>query len=201
MEVSLESRKSNTTERLCQGPRLGLLVQKTDQQHSWPVSRVQLPSPFQAPCPHHHSSHLLSQFCRRCNCLGVLGKGAGAARSLHQKLTALSVCAFSSSLLSCLFPVCQHQPPPSPNLAYDHRCPRLWSWGGVAERCSSRWQRRNHEENGEQIIKKQTSLREGYMVAGSYTKSITPVVIRAPPEPVLIGFRELRIRSGINIKY
>lgn len=69
-------RLSIPTERPCQGPRLGLFVQKTDQQRSWQTSRTQLPSPFQAPCPHHPSSRLLFWFCRRCICLAVLGRGS-----------------------------------------------------------------------------------------------------------------------------
>lgn len=102
-----------------------------------------------------------------------------------------------------LFPVRQHQPPPSPDPAYDQGCPRLWSWGGDGERCSSRRQRRNSEENWEQILKKkEISLQASYMIADSYAKSINSViVIRALSEPILIDFCGLWIISGINTKY
>lgn len=69
----------------------GIVCSADRSKPSWLMSSMQVPSPFQDPCPHHHSSRLVSQVCRRC----TPGRDA---RSPHQQLTALLVCAFSSSL-------------------------------------------------------------------------------------------------------
>lgn len=87
----------NTTERPCQGLSLGLFVQKTNQQHSWKTPRYSFQALSKLPAL---IITLLLYYLGSAEGVSTLDRGAGAANSPCQKLTALPVCNFSLSLIS-----------------------------------------------------------------------------------------------------
>lgn len=179
----------NSTKRQCQGPSLGLFVQKTDQQHSWKASRYSFWALSELPAL--TITLLLYSPLASAEVVSTLERGAGAAKSLCQKLPVLLVCNFSFSLLS--LPLCNLSAPTS-SIPLHKIHTGLWSWGRAGGRCSSKCQRGKHVENWEQIVKKLISIQEGFVFADSYTKSITFVIIvralwHSLSSLVLVGFR------------